>query len=65
MERRPECCTTCSTKAFRRESLSVFRFVTFRAAFASITALFMCVLVVPGSLPVRALSIGQHIREEA
>jgi phospho-N-acetylmuramoyl-pentapeptide-transferase len=43
----------------------VFRFVTFRAAFASITALFMCVLVGPWFIAkLRALSIGQHIREE-
>ena len=43
----------------------VFRFVTFRAAFASITALFMCVLVGPWFIAkLRALSIGQHIHEE-
>jgi phospho-N-acetylmuramoyl-pentapeptide-transferase len=43
----------------------VFRFVTFRAAFASITALFMCVVLGPWFIArLRALSIGQHIREE-
>jgi phospho-N-acetylmuramoyl-pentapeptide-transferase len=43
----------------------VFRFVTFRAAFASITALFMCVVLGPWFIAkLRSLSIGQHIREE-
>lgn len=43
----------------------VFRFVTFRAAFASLTALFLCVVLGPWFIgKLRELSIGQHIREE-
>jgi phospho-N-acetylmuramoyl-pentapeptide-transferase len=43
----------------------VFRFVTFRAAFASLTALFLCVSLGPWFIAkLRAMSIGQHIREE-
>jgi phospho-N-acetylmuramoyl-pentapeptide-transferase len=43
----------------------VFRFVTFRAAFASLTALFLCVVLGPWFINrLRQLAIGQHIREE-
>ena len=43
----------------------VFRFVTFRAAFASLTALFLCVVIGPWFIAkLRQLAIGQHIREE-
>ncbi len=43
----------------------VFRFVTFRAAFASLTALFLCVVLGPWFIgKLRQMSIGQHIREE-
>ena len=43
----------------------VFRFVTFRAAFASLTALFLCVLMGPWFInKLREMSIGQHIRED-
>ena len=43
----------------------VFRFVTFRAAFASLTALFLCVSLGPWFIgKLKAMSIGQHIREE-
>jgi phospho-N-acetylmuramoyl-pentapeptide-transferase len=45
--------------------LRVFRFVTFRAAFASLTALFLGVLLGPWFIAkLRQMSIGQHIREE-
>jgi len=45
--------------------LRVFRFVTFRAAFASLTALFLCVILGPWFIAkLRQMSIGQHIREE-
>jgi phospho-N-acetylmuramoyl-pentapeptide-transferase len=45
--------------------LRVFRFVTFRAAFAAITALFMCIGMGPWFIAkLRSMSIGQIIREE-
>ncbi|RPI13395.1 MAG: phospho-N-acetylmuramoyl-pentapeptide-transferase [Acidobacteriales bacterium] len=43
----------------------LFRFVTFRAAFASITALFLTIVLGPWLInKLRELQIGQHIREE-
>ena len=43
----------------------VFGFVTFRTAFASLTALFLCVILGPWLIgKLRELQIGQHIREE-
>lgn len=45
--------------------LRVFRFVTFRAAFASLTALFLCVFLGPWFIArLRALNVGQHIRDD-
>jgi len=43
----------------------LFRYVTFRAAFASITALFLSVVLGPWLInKLRELQIGQHIRED-
>ena len=43
----------------------VFRYVTFRTAFASLTALFLCVVLGPWLIArLREFQIGQHIREE-
>jgi phospho-N-acetylmuramoyl-pentapeptide-transferase len=43
----------------------VFRFITFRTAFASITALFLCLVLGPWLIAkLRQFQIGQHIREE-
>ena len=43
----------------------VFRFITFRTAFASITALFLCMVLGPWLIAkLRQFQIGQHIREE-
>ncbi len=43
----------------------VFRFITFRAAFASLTALFLCLVLGPWLIQkLRQFQIGQHIREE-
>jgi phospho-N-acetylmuramoyl-pentapeptide-transferase len=43
----------------------VFRYTTFRTAFASITALFLCVVLGPWLInKLRQFQIGQHIREE-
>ncbi|MGH9718954.1 MAG: phospho-N-acetylmuramoyl-pentapeptide-transferase [Bryobacteraceae bacterium] len=43
----------------------VFRYVTFRTAFASLTALFLCVVLGPWLIrKLREFQIGQHIREE-
>ncbi len=43
----------------------VFRYVTFRTAFAGITALFLCIALGPWLIAkLRQLQIGQHIREE-
>lgn len=43
----------------------LFRYVTFRTAFASLTALFLCVVLGPWLIDVlRRLQIGQHIRED-
>jgi phospho-N-acetylmuramoyl-pentapeptide-transferase len=45
--------------------LNVFRYVTFRTAFASLTALFLSILVGPWLIRrLREFQIGQHIREE-
>jgi phospho-N-acetylmuramoyl-pentapeptide-transferase len=45
--------------------LRVFRYVTFRTAFASLTALFLCVALGPWLIDkLRQFQIGQHIREE-
>ena len=42
-----------------------FRYVTFRTAFASLTALFLCILIGPWLIrKLREFQIGQHIREE-
>jgi len=43
----------------------VFRFITFRTAFASLTALFLCLVLGPWLIgKLRQFQIGQHIREE-
>ncbi|HVX67644.1 MAG TPA: phospho-N-acetylmuramoyl-pentapeptide-transferase [Bryobacteraceae bacterium] len=43
----------------------VFRYITFRTAFASLTALFLCMVVGPWLIrKLREFQIGQHIREE-
>ena len=45
--------------------LRVFRFITFRTAFASLTALFLCLALGPWLIgKLRVFQIGQHIREE-
>lgn len=45
--------------------LNVFRYVTFRTAFASLTALFFSLLIGPWMIrKLREFQIGQHIREE-
>jgi phospho-N-acetylmuramoyl-pentapeptide-transferase len=45
--------------------LRLFRYVTFRTAFASLTALFLCIALGPWLIErLRQLQIGQHIREE-
>ena len=43
----------------------VFGFVTFRTAFASLTALFLCIVLGPWLIgKLREFQIGQHIRED-
>src|SRR5512143_946369 len=43
----------------------LFRYVTFRTAFSSLTALFLCIVLGPWMINMlRRLQIGQHIREE-
>src|ERR671938_1894284 len=43
----------------------VFRYITFRTAFASLTALFLCIVLGPWLIAkLREFQIGQHIREE-
>src|ERR1700730_13897333 len=43
----------------------VFRYTTFRTAFASLTALFLCVALGPWLIKkLREFQIGQYIREE-
>src|SRR6195952_1345655 len=43
----------------------VFGFVTFRTAFASLTALFLCIILGPWLIrKLREFQIGQHIRED-
>src|SRR5215813_15642288 len=43
----------------------VFRYTTFRTAFASLTALFLCIALGPWLIEkLRQFQIGQHIREE-
>ena len=45
--------------------LRVFRYTTFRTAFASLTALFLCIALGPWLIAkLRQFQIGQHIREE-
>lgn len=45
--------------------LRLFQYVTFRAAFASLTALFLCILIGPWLIrKLRDFQIGQHIRQE-
>jgi phospho-N-acetylmuramoyl-pentapeptide-transferase len=45
--------------------LRLFQYVTFRTAFASLTALFLCIMVGPWLIQkLREFQIGQHIREE-
>src|SRR6202162_4713982 len=45
--------------------LRVFRYVTFRTAFASLTALFLCIALGPWLIAkLRAFQIKQHIRED-
>src|SRR5579883_2420316 len=51
---------------YRRVSpFRVFRYVTFRTAFASLTALFLCVALGPWLInKLREFQIGQYVREE-
>src|SRR6266851_2223167 len=43
----------------------VFRYTTFRTAFASLTALFLCIALGPWLIGrLREFQIGQHIRED-
>src|SRR3954468_12578400 len=43
----------------------VFRYTTFRTAFASLTALFLCIILGPWLIgKLREFQIGQHIRED-
>ena len=43
----------------------MFRYTTFRTAFASLTALFLCVALGPWLIAkLREFQIGQYIREE-
>ena len=53
-------------RLFRYASpLRVFRYVTFRTAFASLTALFLCIALGPWLIgKLRQFQIGQYIREE-
>lgn len=45
--------------------LNVFRYITVRTAVASLTALFLCLVVGPWmARKLRAMQIGQHIRED-
>ena len=45
--------------------LRVFRYTTFRTAFASLTALFLCIALGPWLInKLRQFQIGQYIREE-
>jgi UDP-N-acetylmuramyl pentapeptide phosphotransferase/UDP-N-acetylglucosamine-1-phosphate transferase len=45
--------------------LRLFGYVTFRTAFASLTALFLCIIIGPWLIrKLREFQIGQHIREE-
>jgi UDP-N-acetylmuramyl pentapeptide phosphotransferase/UDP-N-acetylglucosamine-1-phosphate transferase len=45
--------------------LRLFDFITFRTAFASLTALFLCIVLGPWLIQkLREFQIGQHIREE-
>jgi phospho-N-acetylmuramoyl-pentapeptide-transferase len=45
--------------------LRLFSYVTFRTAFASLTALFLCILLGPWLIrKLREFQVGQHIREE-
>jgi phospho-N-acetylmuramoyl-pentapeptide-transferase len=45
--------------------LRLFQYVTFRTAFASLTALFLCIIVGPWLIQkLRDFQIGQHIRHE-
>ena len=45
--------------------LRVFRYVTFRTAFASLTALFLCIALGPWLIgKLRQFQVGQYIREE-
>src|SRR5579884_758600 len=55
-------------KLFRLRVFSgfrVFQYATFRTAFASLTALFLCIALGPWLIEkLRALNFGQHIRED-
>ncbi|MFC1719166.1 phospho-N-acetylmuramoyl-pentapeptide-transferase [Candidatus Poribacteria bacterium] len=44
---------------------NVFQYITFRAAYATITALFMCLILGPAVIrKLRSMKVGQNIREE-
>ncbi len=48
-----------------RSALNVFRYLTFRTAFASLTALFMGLIIGPAVVrQLREFQIGQFIRDE-
>ena len=48
------------------KAFNVFRYVTFRTAMASLTALFLCVALGPWLIQkLRQFQIGQYIREAA
>ena len=47
------------------KAFNVFRYVTTRAMFASLTSLFLCVALGPWLIrKLREFQIGQHIRED-
>ena len=61
------CFITCFTNSSSRyvSPFRVFRYTTFRTAFASLTALFLCIVLGPWLIgKLRQFQIGQYIREE-
>src|SRR6202042_699673 len=47
------------------KAFNVFRYITFRAMFASLTSLFLCIALGPWLIrKLREFQIGQHIRED-
>ena len=63
----PECFIGFFTRSSIRTSapFRVFRYITFRTAFASLTALFLCIALGPWLIgKLREFQIGQYIRED-